>query len=413
MRINSISLINFRCFDVFETVFDPNLNVIVGNNGTGKTALLHGLSVSLGAYLAGLPGLGFGSRPFYRKDIRLIINQHTHGFKTPVKVCTKGVVSGESIKWCRTQAGPGKGTKNDGTRAMIKIAKQNFKDNQENTNIELPMMAFYATSRINQIPKPMSPNIRKSRYRGYHNALDETCNFKDLIDLLKNNRMSHLTNVIKHAIIKCLDGCVDLTVHPKAGILIHFLDGRIAPLSRMSDGYETFLAVVGDIARRCFILNPQYGKKANYTHGVVLIDEVDLHLHPTWQSKIVRQLQQSFPNIQFFLTTHSPFIIQSLRKEQLLILDPDIEKGSDPFRKSIEDVLQIEMGVDLEKRSELFNEMVTVANEYFLLIKSGKSSVKNPEVALLRERLNNFEERFGEDPAFIALLKAERKINGI
>lgn len=90
----------------------------------------------------------------------------------------------------------------------------------------------------------------------------------------------------------------------------------------MSDGYRNMIGMIADIAYRCIKLNPHLGVNAlKETNGLVLIDELDLHLHPSWQKAIVKELTTSFPKIQFVATTHSPFIVQSLAKDQIINLE--------------------------------------------------------------------------------------------
>lgn len=94
---------------------------------------------------------------------------------------------------------------------------------------------------------------------------------------------------------------------------------------QLSDGYRNLVGMVADIAYRCIQLNPHLGELAvTETPGVVLIDELDLHLHPNWQKTVVRDLKQAFPRMQFIATTHSPFIVQSLGENELLNLDREV-----------------------------------------------------------------------------------------
>lgn len=123
-------------------------------------------------------------------------------------------------------------------------------------------------------------------------------------------------------------------------------------LDQLSDGVQAVVAMVGDIASRASILNPQYGvEAAKRTSGVVLIDEVDMHLHPAWQQSILILLGEAFPLIQFVVTTHSPQVLTSLRKENIRIL----QEGGDgcwaasmpeqsPLAKESGDALALIMG---------------------------------------------------------------------
>ncbi|MGH9765374.1 MAG: AAA family ATPase, partial [Blastocatellia bacterium] len=109
------------------------------------------------------------------------------------------------------------------------------------------------------------------------------------------------------------------------------------PFNNLSDGQRSMLALVGDIAQKAVTLNPHLGPNAlEETPGAVLIDELDLHLHPKWQRRIVEDLRRTFPKIQFVATTHSPFLIQSLRSgEELIMLDG--QPTAQLANKSLED----------------------------------------------------------------------------
>jgi predicted ATP-binding protein involved in virulence len=182
----------------------------------------------------------------------------------------------------------------------------------------------------------------------------------------------------------------------------------------LSDGYQSTIAMVADMAYRCIQLNPHLGENAvKETPGIVLIDELDLHLHPNWQRNIVADLKRVFPKVQFIATTHSPFIVQSLRELELIVLDENPELGGDPYKRSIEDIAETEMGVEEGPRSEKFSQMVNVAEEYLGLIANGHSEYDEAKKNQLREQLNDFEELFGEDPIFVAMLRLERKAKKI
>ena len=93
----------------------------------------------------------------------------------------------------------------------------------------------------------------------------------------------------------------------------------------MSDGLQSMINIVSEIAHRCIELNGIFGVDAvKLTPGVVMIDEIDLYLHPHWQKHVLQDLCNAFPNIQFIVSTHSPFIVQSLEKNQLISFDNDV-----------------------------------------------------------------------------------------
>jgi predicted ATP-binding protein involved in virulence len=145
--------------------------------------------------------------------------------------------------------------------------------------------------------------------------------------------------------------------------------------------------------------NPLHGA------GVALIDELELHLHPKWQREVRDKLLATFPNVQFVATTHSPFIIQSMKPGELINLDPD--EFAEYSDKSIEDISENVMGVELPQKSKRYVDMMTAAEEYFTLARQPKPDVA--KIAAAEARLNELSAPFSDDPAFQALLTLERK----
>lgn len=95
------------------------------------------------------------------------------------------------------------------------------------------------------------------------------------------------------------------------------------PVSRLSDGVKAMLSLTADIAYRCVQLNPHLTSPTEETNGIVLIDEIDLHLHPKWQQTVLSDLQKTFPSIQFIVTTHSPQVLSTVHRESIRLLGKD------------------------------------------------------------------------------------------
>ena len=92
-------------------------------------------------------------------------------------------------------------------------------------------------------------------------------------------------------------------------------------MKHLSDGYKNTLSMIADIAYRMAVLNPWLLEKVlKETLGIVLIDEIDLHLHTKWQQRIITDLRSIFPKVQFIVSTHAPIVISSVKKDNLLIL---------------------------------------------------------------------------------------------
>lgn len=129
---------------------------------------------------------------------------------------------------------------------------------------------------------------------------------------------------VRKAISKCLGvngaGIIeDMVIRPVRGkVFFKYTDGRYVESSMLSDGYKRLVNIVVDIAIRCALLNKgMYGSEAyKQTHGTVIIDEIDEHLHPALQSKVLKSLHQTFPEIQFIVSTHAPLVMSSVEKSK-------------------------------------------------------------------------------------------------
>ncbi len=123
--------------------------------------------------------------------------------------------------------------------------------------------------------------------------------------------------------IACIDGATSLSYSERYKDVIIQFEFKGRQLYRnLSDGQRIMLSLIGDLVRRATYLNPDFGDKVlELTNGVVLIDELDLHLHPKWQRRIIHDLKRTFPAIQFITTTHSPQLIGEARTHEVRVLE--------------------------------------------------------------------------------------------
>lgn len=213
-------------------------------------------------------------------------------------------------------------------------------------------------------------------------------------------------DALREAARRFLPECENLRVvmDPKPSLLID-KERKTLDVRQLSDGERGMLALVLDLAQRLSQANPGLENPIREGEAVVLIDELDLHLHPKWQRQIVRQLTETFPNCQFIATTHSPFIIQSLIQGNLINLDDREQK--EYADRSIEDIAEYLMGVEIPQKSHHYIEMMRAAEEYYRLLRQNDQTSKAVEIA--ERKLNELSERYSDDPAYVALLKLERE----
>ncbi len=188
------------------------------------------------------------------------------------------------------------------------------------------------------------------------------------------------------------------------------VENRSLQVWQLSDGERSIIALVFDLARRLAQLNEREPNPAEIGEGIVLIDELDLHLHPKWQRRVIEDLRRTFPKIQFICTTHSPFLIQSQRLGNLIQLDKegDEEAAAEEFhRQSIEDIVEDVQGVELPQKSKRYLDMMNAAENYYRRLHEIADEA-DTELQSLKRRLEELTIPFEDDPAFAALLKFER-----
>jgi predicted ATP-binding protein involved in virulence len=345
MKIEKIKIKNFRCFSDIEVEFDPQLNVFVGVNGSGKTALLSALRVSIGSFFLGLSQQVEKQIGIADSDVRLVNFESNFESKTPSGIITHGLVNGKKGIWERTKEQQTKYSKTHHKKAtFIKQEAKNLLDAvvDDKKDIQLPIIAYYSTERLNIDTKATeSTEILGSRLRGYFNALQFSSNrkvfeawfFKQEIARIqamqrREEKPFYHLELVRRCLIQCIPNCKDIYADFMTNkITMTFEDDSRQPFDNLSDGVLVMLTMISDIAYRCVLLNPKMGLEANNTEGVVLIDEIELHLHPSWQRHVISDLRKVFPNIQFFITTHSPQVVSAVPKNSLFIFKDEIENG--------------------------------------------------------------------------------------
>ena len=257
---------------------------------------------------------------------------------------------------------------------------------------------------------------------GYLDCLNPASDAKRLIEWFKTQEMAAIQRGIKlktleacrQAIIACVPGAEKVYFDVGEDQLKLDINGESLPFDYLSDGYRNALAMVADIAVRAATLNPSLEADAVLkTPGVVLIDEIDLHLHPKWQRQVVDDLISAFPCIQFIATTHSPFVIQSLpNRPHVRLLNLDDEEADEYVNMSVEDITENVQGVDIPQRSQRYREMMEAAEKYYSVLRDANGAT--PErVEELKQRLDKLSLPFSDDPAYQAFLRSQRIAAGI
>lgn len=426
MRIDELTVENFRGFRAERWRFHESLNVIVGDNGTGKSALLDAMAIGVGSFFLGVDGAS--ARAIEADDVRRvgrsIGDQWEEAPCYPVVTRFRAEVLGASLDWHRVLPGAGRKTTSGDAKALATLVSERLARISDTPDLVLPLLAYHGTGRlwVQRRRVTTRPNRPRRRTDGYHACLEAASDEETFIEWFKSQEWQayqegHETlalRVVRESLRQLLPGCADLRFREREGELVAiFHDGRRLPTRLLSDGFRTILGLASDLAWRCATLNPHLGDRATRdTPGVVLVDEIDLHLHPNWQQRVLGDLRRSFPKVQFFVTTHSPFIVQSVSSESVVALSGPMHLDKAPYLRGIEEVATDVLGVAHAARSERFHQMERAAEDLFRAFDAARAGDPGALDAANRQYLD-LAGRYADDPAFLATLRVEGAMRGV
>ncbi|EUB76870.1 AAA ATPase [Pseudomonas sp. GM41(2012)] len=340
MRLDRLNIQNFRCYEDATFDFQPGFNLVVGVNGSGKTSLLQAIATCLTDFSNAFNGYFV---PLDEELIRFAIDKHQGRVRFercyPMQLKAEGCIFGLS-NWVIEKL------RNDGSASadanVLKVLTEKKNLLGTENNLDLPILAFYRANRrwaISGVTAESAASQRVSRLHGYENWFDAAANLTDFESwfigktLERLQKVSETEGAIKHfddelslvnsALKKALPNSHGLRYDITLRSLMVDLDTKESlPFNQLSDGQRAMIALMADIARRICLLNPHFGQKAlAETVGIIIIDELDIHLHPSWQRSIVAALKSAFPKVQFIAASHSPQIIGSLKPEEVIVLN--------------------------------------------------------------------------------------------
>ena len=170
------------------------------------------------------------------------------------------------------------------------------------------------------------------------------------------------------------------------------------PINQLSDGYKSMISLVADIAYRMAVLNPQLlGNVCKETDGIILIDKIDLHLHPTWQQRILGDLRYIFPKVQFIVSTHAPSVVGMSKSENVImdgreVHEPSGEVHGRDTNTIISGIMKaserpVEIKALFQKFYQFIDEKNTDAAEQVLTDLENQIGADDPEIASCNVKL--------------------------
>ena len=408
MRIDRIKLNNYKKFDTFEVALDPQFNLFVGENASGKTTILDAITVGLDSWFIGMKGVqGIGS--IDQDEVHVIPYPHgdvvSFEKQFPAQVEFEGLVMGRKVSWSRELARDRGRTTTVGAKDLAVIATEADDLVRQGKSVTLPLVCTYGTERLwfesperKRASKRESVKQYPSRFDGYRNCTTFEIQETDLLTWFRaevsasQQRRSETAAlaVIKGAIVDCVEDAQDVYYDERYQELILVMKQMGHQMfSNLSDGQRVMLTLIGDLARRAIALNPHLEKDVlKQTPGVVSIDELDLHLHPRWQRRVIHDLKETFPKIQFIATTHSPQLVGEALPHEIRILE-DGAATTPTHSFGIDSSRILEEVINASARNEETKELLTKMAE----------QIDREELSEAKKTLGEVERKLGQgDP---------------
>ena len=386
MRLKKVVFKNFRCFEHLEVDLHPRLTVIVGNNGTGKTALLDGIAAGLTPVLTYLSSANqrLTGRGIKDSDFRMVARagragKNRWGVSDFAQIMVDTYDGLQWDYWKPSASGAQKPPERYGEKELkqhLNIITNSFKTERP---MLAPVMAYYGANRGHiEVPE----RIRSTKQNYNHptsaliGALDSLSDFREMLawfDLEESSVLrairdfdgeeeeeeeeedSYALDAVRSAVVSVLGGIYQEPSFNRDHkfVLKRTQDGAPMHVNQLSQGYQSMLALAMDFSRRLAIANrfleyedehaqnalshatdqlqvggltvaaPTPGAWATSAPAIMLVDEIDLHLHPSWQQRVLGDLMRTFPLTQFIVTTHSPQVLTTVPKANIRVIESD------------------------------------------------------------------------------------------
>jgi predicted ATP-binding protein involved in virulence len=413
MKVSSLVLTNFRGVKSLNLQFNERLHLFYGVNGAGKSTVLDAIALMLSWVVSRIRHSGTSGRPIAETDI-------TNGIHlSAIELACSS--DSRSIRWKIIKTRKGYRSRDRSDLLSLNEYAKDLQDEitQSEGHLNLPLLVYYPVNRaVLDIPLRIREKHSFSLLAAFDDALTSGANFRTFFewfrereDLENENRKfkNYLIKpddfefpdpqleTVRKALSQFLPEFDNLTVRRNPLRMEVEKNGKRLTVNQLSDGEKCLIALIGDLARRLAIANPA-SKNPLKGDGIVLIDEIDLHLHPNWQRMVVPKLLKVFPNCQFIISTHSPHIITHVHPENLYLLKQtdsgiEAEMPRESYGKNVDRILEDLMGLATTRPDKVEADL----KEVFQSIATGT-------LTNARKQIKELKEDIGEDPE---LVKAE------
>jgi len=428
MRIKKIKLENFRIFKDLEVKFpESNFITIIGKNGSGKTTFLD--SIAHGLYTIIHDILLFEEQDYISSSFGYtdITTGHNHvkvkcdfknngtpfsstsdykAFIEPIEINKvpflsaqleannlklKDLVGFPILRYYRIERSLSK-TENKNVKTKKAVKNRKVKPYYNSLDGELPLFSELSSWWINEENYENEKKLEKEDLAFRNPSLEIIRKaVSNAFPILLGNNEEYSDIQVKRR----SDSNGNISDSNYSAELFIKVRGELIRMSQLSSGEKSIILLICDIAR-CLGIHNDFSSDSLSKDGIVLIDEIDLHLHPNWQRRIIKTLRTVFPNVQFITTSHSPQILSSTKKEDVIFFEDGKEVGllTDPKGRDSNGILEEIFGVD-----ERPSEVGQLVEEIFEI-----SNSKNPNIENFKNKIHRLTELVAwDDPILIRI----------
>jgi len=432
MKLDKISLANFKGFEQLDLDLEPDVTVIAGVNGIGKSSLLYAICVVLSRALPKFTPSR--STPRYFEDSDIYIEKDSLEVTMQLSVLDQLLDVG--IQRLRNDKGEGERfillrRSNEQHRqedlqqvlqSRILTGDQEAGDRETRTALaglksiaNQPIAIYFSPKR--QLPgRPRSLSERRpfEIAQAYSYALhDRAVELREFLDWFRTQerlgKAQKILSLLRVAVTEFIPEFTNLRLEeqPKLAFFVE-KNGKPFELYQLSDGERGLLALVFDLTRRLAIANPESSNPIAEGSALVMIDEIELHLHPTWQRQVLPRLTSTFKNCQFIVTTHSPLVIGEVESKCIRFLEREEEQG-----KVISTIPSESYGLDANRvlselmgASERNKEVTEILHQIFKLIDDENFDEAQAMIPLI-EKISGLDPEINRAQTLIKFLKGE------
>lgn len=428
MIVKELRLQNFRGFEDITWQFSDKINVLVGVNGVGKSSVLNAIAILISRLIWRIRSNKSTGRQFAHNDVKKGQIQTSN----TIKIC----IDNDEISWT---VGKHRSSVKNQTITNLEnlniVVKNIHKRLDNNEPYNLPLAVYYSVNRsVLDVPLRIKKTHIFDPLAAYDDALNDKRKendfrlffewFRNREDLENENRKyqqyfnkpdnwefpDRQLEAVRSALIRLMPDFSDLQVMRNPLRMVVRKKGLLFEIDQLSDGEKCLLAMVGDLARRLALANPYLANPLD-GEGVVLIDEVDLHLHPAWQRIVLRKLSETFPRCQFIVSTHSPQVLGEVHSSSVWLLKQDDKKMkiycTQPTQMyGLSSCEILEEWMETKKRNERVESRVSTI---FSLIDEEQFSLAKKYIEELKIELNGDTPDLVRAKALLVMLEPETK----